>query len=574
MKYIRESKSICKKCYRCLKNCMVKSIKFEGEDVSVIDEQCILCGLCITSCPQYAKHARQDLIKVLEYIDSPKFRTVVSLAPSYVAAFGKNSKKIINALKILGFDDVEETAVGAQYVTQEYIKLIEEGKMDSVITSSCSSANLLVRKYYPGLTDMLAPVLSPVLAHGKILKEKYGPDTKVIFVGPCLSKIQEIDENPRYVDGAVSFDSLIEWLRNREINIERFPDEEFYNTPFSAIYPIFDGINIDIKRKMNISGLSAKVGKYDILAVSGIKELRRAFDEIKTGKLKNVFIEANVCRGGCINGPLMPEYKNLSVYDRIEVVEHAQKGKIQVDGVSLKFSRSFEPEKIENNMPSEDEIKRILKKIGKDEEFKQLNCGSCGYPTCREKAIAVYQKRADLYMCLPYMNDINQTMASTVLSVTPNYIIAVDENLKIREFNVSAQKLFNISRSDAISRYLGEFIDPSDFEHVLKTKKNINDKKVKYEELGIVTKQYIIYTASNKMAIGILYDITDEEKYNEMNYSLKMETVLMAQKVIDKQMTVAQQIASLLGETTAETKVTLNRIKRLMEDEGTDINEL
>ena len=169
---------------------MVKSIKFEGEDVSVIDEQCILCGLCITSCPQYAKHARQDLIKVLEYIDSPKFRTVVSLAPSYVAAFGKNSKKIINALKILGFDDVEETAVGAQYVTQEYIKLIEEGKMDSVITSSCSSANLLVRKYYPGLTDMLAPVLSPVLAHGKILKEKYGPDTKVIFVGPCLSKIQ------------------------------------------------------------------------------------------------------------------------------------------------------------------------------------------------------------------------------------------------------------------------------------------------------------------------------------------------------------------------------------------------
>ena len=174
MKYIRESKSNCKKCYRCLKNCMVKSIKFEGEDVSVIDEQCILCGLCITSCPQYAKHSRQDLIKVFEYIDNPKIKTIVSLSPSYVSAFGENHKRLINALKILGFDAVEEMAVGSQYVTREYIRLIEEEKMENIITSSCPSANMLVQKYYPELTNMLAPVLSPVLAHGKILKEKYG----------------------------------------------------------------------------------------------------------------------------------------------------------------------------------------------------------------------------------------------------------------------------------------------------------------------------------------------------------------------------------------------------------------
>ena len=324
---------------------------------------------------------------------------------------------------------------------------------------------------------------------------------------------------------------------------------------------------------MNVSEQSVKIGKYNILSVSGIKELKQMLEDIKSGKLKNVFIEANVCRGGCVNGPLMPEDKKLSVSDRIQIIEYSKKGCIEFDGAYRGFERNFEPENIENKMPTEEEIKAILKNIGKDEEFKQLNCGSCGYPTCREKAIAVYQKKADLYMCLPYMNDINQTMASTVLSVTPNYIIAVDGSLRIREFNVATQKLFKVTRSEAISKPLSDFINPTDFKYVLDTKNSIYDKKVKYDELGIITKQDIIYTPKNNMAIGILYDITDEEKYNQMNYELKMETILMAQKVIDKQMTVAQQIASLLGETTAETKVTLNKVKRLMENEGVVDNE-
>lgn len=330
---------------------------------------------------------------------------------------------------------------------------------------------------------------------------------------------------------------------------------------------------MDIKKKMNLPEINNKVGKYNMMALSGIKEIRQAFEDIKSGNLKNVFIETNICRGGCINGPLMPEDKKASVSDRIKVIEYAEKGKINSETVSFGFEQTFNPDKIENNMPSEKEIKQILKKIGKDEEFKQLNCGSCGYPTCREKAIAVYQKKADLYMCLPYMNDINQTMASTILSVMPNYIIAVDENLKIKEFNVAAQRLFNTTRRDALTKYLDEFIGTEDFEYVLKTKKNINDKKVRYDDLGIITKQDIIYAPTSNMAIGIFYDITVEEKYNNMNYALKMETVLMAQNVIDKQMTVAQQIASLLGETTAETKVILNKVKTMMEDEGTDSNE-
>ncbi len=573
MKYIRESKANCKNCYRCLKNCIVKSIKFEGEVVSVVDDQCILCGLCITSCPQYAKHAQSDIHRVMKYVQSSDIKTVVSLAPSYVSAFGDNFKKIVPVLQALGFDYVEETSVGAHYVTEEYKNLILEGQMENIITTSCFSANMLVSRYYPKLTNMLAPVLSPALAHGKLLKEKYGSDVKVIFIGPCLAKFKEADDNPEFVDGALSFRQIEELMAENEISFDDFEEKTFCETPFSAIYPVFDGIVIDLKRKMGISELCGKIGKYDILSVSGIKELRQMLDDIKDGRLKNVFIEANVCRGGCINGPLMPKEKKLSVIDRIKVINYSKDGKIDFDRKNERFSKAFKPENIEKDMPSEEEIKNILHQINKDREEQQLNCGSCGYPTCREKAIAVYQKKAELYMCLPYMNDINQTMANITLSVTPNYIIAVDENMLIKEFNVAAQKLFGVSRSDAISKYVGDFINPDDFKHVIETKESIYDKKIKYEDLGIITKQDIVYADDRNMAIAIICDITEEEKHNELYYALKLETVMMAQKVIDKQMTVAQQIASLLGETTAETKVTLNKIKNLMVSEGTDINE-
>jgi PAS domain S-box-containing protein len=219
---------------------------------------------------------------------------------------------------------------------------------------------------------------------------------------------------------------------------------------------------------------------------------------------------------------------------------------------------------VEQDIPSEETIRAILTQIGKSSRAQELNCGSCGYPTCREKAIAVYQNKAELNMCMPYMTDISQAMANVTLSVTPNYIIAVDADMHIREFNVAAQKLFGITRNEALNKRLSEFIETADFEQVITNKSSIYDKKVRYDDLGIVTEQTIVYSADRNMAIAIIKDVTAEEAELKSLMQIKLESVEMAQKVIDKQMVVAQQIASLLGETTAETKVTLNRLKNLI----------
>ncbi len=567
MGYIKVRKANCKNCYKCLKNCIVKSIKYENEKVEILEDMCILCGVCMTTCPQKAKKIDNDLTEIVEYVENTDITTVVSLDPSFVAAFGENAKYMVWALKELGFDYVEETAIGAKYVTKEYLRLIDEGNMENIIATACPTVNLYIEKYYPQLVKFLAPVMSPALVHGKLIKNKMGKDVKVIHIGPCLSRIKEIRES-RWVDGDVSFEQLIQWFMDKKITPnegEVIPFDE--KSDYSRIYPIVDGITYDLQHQHGLNGVTEKIGNYDLVSASGLNNIKHIFDEMSDGNVKNVFVEALSCYGGCIHGPFMAKGSATGYKARIDVKNYADSAKYvplcEIDSIAAEYKEN----PVIQDMPTEEEIRAILSQIGKNSKAQELNCGSCGYSTCREKAIAVYQKKSELYICMPYMTDINQAMSNVTLSLTPNYIIAVDANMKIKEFNVAAQKLFNITRIAALNQNLSSFIDTADFEQVIANKSSIYDKKVRYEELGIVTEQTIIYSSERNMAIAIIKDVTEEEKEKAALYNRKVESVEMAQKVIDKQMVVAQQIASLLGETTAETKVTLNRLKNLIDTE-------
>lgn len=568
MGYIKVRKANCKNCYKCLKNCMVKSIKYRNEKVEILEDMCILCGICITTCPQKAKKIDNDIAEIKAYVENPDIKTVVSLDPSFIAAFGENSKYMVWALKELGFDYVEESAIGAGYVTDEYLKLIKEGSMENIIATACPAVNIYIEKYYPQLVKYLAPVMSPALVHGKLIKSQKGNDVKVIHIGPCLARIKEVTES-QWVDYAVSFEQLIQWLMDKGITPAHGEILPFDNkSGYSRIYPVVDGIIYDLQYKYQSKRITEKIENYDLVAASGLGNITHIFDEMTDGNVKNVFVEALSCYGGCIHGPFMAKGSATGYKARIDVKNYADSAEEvklnKIDSVKTQYH----PNPVIQDMPTEEEIRAILSQIGKNSKAQELNCGSCGYSTCREKAIAVYQNKAELYICMPYMTDINQAMSNVTLSVTPNYIIAVDSEMNIKEFNVAAQKLFNVSREKALKQKLSSLIDTADFEQVIANKSSIYDKKVRYEDLGIVTEQTIIYSEERNMAIAIIKDVTNEEKDKEALYKRKLESVEMAQKVIDKQMVVAQQIASLLGETTAETKVTLNRLKNLIDSEN------
>ena len=572
MEVIGFKEAKCKNCYKCVRICDVKAITIKNEQAQILNDKCILCGHCLEACPQNAKTLISDLDRVKGYLKEG-VPTIVSLAPAYLGILKYRSPgQVVSALKKLGFSYVRETAEGAAFVTNEYDKLLQAGKMENILTTCCPSANDLLEIYYPSLTKYMAPVVSPMIAHGKLLKKEFGHQVKVVFLGPCIAKKREAESDPRttgYIDAVLNFKEFEEWLKEEHITMNELEDVPFDNPnpEVNRLYPISSGVlsSVIASKKSNDS--------YRKFYVHGMQNCIELFKSMEKGEVSGCFIEINICNGGCIKGsaidkdPISRFKVKLDMEENIPKVPMTDPNFYQ-KGEELSLLKPFCDRSPKEPIPTEEEIKNILRKIGKTKKEHQLNCGACGYPSCIDKAIAVFQGKAELSMCIPYMHEKAQSMANVVLDTTPNIIIVVDSEMKITEFSKASERYFHISRAKAKEMYLYELIDHTDFQLVLETHESILGKKVTYEDLGIVTMQNIVYAPDQNGVLGILQDITREEEKLRQAYKVKVETIEMAQKVIDKQMLVAQEIAGLLGETTAETKVTLTKLRDTILNDG------
>lgn len=568
MKVIDFKNASCKHCYKCVRSCSVKAIKVKDAQATIMDDHCVLCGTCLEVCPQNAKTFVSDLEKVKAFITMGE-KTIVSLAPAYLGIFDYDKPgQVVDALLRLGFSEVRETAEGAAYVTEAYARLLEEGQMKNIISTCCPSVNELVEKYYPELVEYMAPVVSPMIAHGKLIKSMYGPDVKVVFVGPCIAKKQEAEGDDRttgFVDAVLNFEEIESWLQERDISIRECEGKQPTNPDpkVNRLYPVTSGVISSVLAKK-------KVDSYKKIFVDGIEDCREVFEDMKKGLIEDCFIEANMCEGGCVKGPAVnklhiSKYKATMVIE--EQVEKQDPAYSQLAG-NIDISKHFRSERIQDEMPTEEQITRILKATGKYNKTQELNCGACGYPTCRDKAIAVFQGKAEQEMCLPHVYEKARSMSNVVLEATPEIVLIVDSAFQIIEFNKRAEDVFGINKSEAVNKMIFEIMDASDFEQVLEDHLSIKRKKIHLSGLGLVLVENIIYIEEMDAMLAIFQDITDEEAEMERQLQMRMDTVDIAQQVIDKQMTVAQEIAGLLGETTAETKVILTQLRDSMMKEA------
>ncbi|MFR8003466.1 MAG: [Fe-Fe] hydrogenase large subunit C-terminal domain-containing protein [Hydrogeniiclostridium sp.] len=562
MSIIGLKKANCKNCYKCIKVCPVKSIKVENEQVQIIDNSCILCGTCLAKCPQNAKTLSSDVALVKEMMKAGE-KVILSVAPSYKGCFDTDdAKKFAGAMKALGFFGISETSEGAAYVTAEYHKLIQENKMKNIITTCCPSVNRLVELYYPSLVDQMAPVVSPMIAHGRLLKQSY-PGAKVVFAGPCIAKKDEAADirHNNEIDAVLTFEDLEDWMKDGGVSFESAEPATFLNSSSKILrmYPVESGIVKSLQQR-------GDTGDWKLLTVSGSGACIDFCKALEQGSLEHCFVEINMCHGGCVNGPVSGKDPVERFSGNVKVMSYAREDCSEYPSLpeSIPMHKKFVDRSVKEDIPDEETIRAILAKIGKYGPEDELDCGACGYPSCRAKAIAVYQNKAELTMCVPYMRERAESLSNYLLSETPNITIMVDKDLNIVEFNTAAEKAFKITRKEALEKCLYEIMDSSDFEFVLSSHESISDKKVALKEYGLITEQSIVYVAKENIAMGIFKDITKEEQDLENKYTLRAETMEMAQKVIDKQMVAAQQIASLLGETTAETKVTLTKLKDMI----------
>ncbi len=551
-------KSNCKNCYKCLRHCPVKAIRFSGNQAYIIGNECILCGRCFVVCPQDAKQIVSEIekVKVLFQTEEP---IVASLAPSFVANYeGVGIESMKEALKKLGFSDAEETAVGATIVKKEYEKMVESGGRDVIISSCCHSVNLLVQKHFPSLVPLLADVLSPMLAHGADIKKRI-PGARVVFIGPCVAKKDEAQHYEGFVDAVLTFDELSALFK--ENGIEPQKKEDNREESRARFFPTTGGILKTMDQKEE-SG-------YTYMAIDTAENCIAALKDIENGGLHRCFIEMSLCPGSCVGGPVMEKFHRSPVKDYAAVAAVAGKKDFAVSETDeSELIKNFEIIEHKLPMPSESEITEILHQMGKTKPSDELNCGSCGYDTCREKAIAIYQGKATVTMCLPYLKDKAESFSDTIVRNTPNGLIVLNENLEVQQINKAAQKILNIRlASDILGGQIVRVYDPCDFLEVLTSKQDIRNKRVFLAEYEKYVEESIIYDKEYRLLFCILRDVTEEETQRRKKETISRQTVEVADKVVDKQMRIVQEIASLLGETAAETKIALSKLKESIVDE-------
>ena len=548
-KFLQLKKSNCKNCYKCIRNCPVKSIKFADGQANIIPDECILCGRCFVNCPQDAKQIRDDVPRVKEMIASGK-KVIASVAPSFIAEFPlMDFAAMKDALLKLGFADAQETAIGATIVKTEYEKMIASGKHDVIISSCCHSVNALIQKYYPSVLPYLADVLSPMLAHCRVIKEE-NPGACAVFIGPCISKKEEAELYGE-CDVALTYEELEAWMNEAGVvpaGDSTEPDEG----KRGRFFPIKGGI---------IKSMHTENTGFTYLAVDGVQNCIAAIKEIESGALKNCFIEMHACEGACINGPAISHHHKPLLSGEVKVVAFAGDDEFRV-AMPIDTFKNIPYIGTHEKIPGEAAIKEILAKMGKTSPEQELNCGSCGYPTCREKAIAVYQGKADLSMCLPFLKEKAETFSGYVINNTPNAIFVLDENLCVQQINKAGCALFNLKTpSDILGSPIVRLLNPADYLGVMTSGVPIKEKKHYLAEYKKYVAETIVYDHEYHIVFSIMRDITSEEERQSERSELCNKTVAITNEVIEKQMRVVQEIASLLGETTAETKIALTQLK-------------
>ncbi len=557
MDCITLKKSNCKNCYKCIRHCPVKSIRFSGNQAYIINNECIMCGQCFVVCPQNAKQIvdESEKVKVLLQSGDP---VVVSMAPSFIANYeGVGIAPMRDALKKLGFYDVEETAVGATIVKKEYDRMVNEEQQDIIITSCCHSVNLLIQKHFPAELPYLADVLSPMQAHCKDIKRRI-PNAKTVFIGPCVAKKDEAQRYDGIVDAVLTFDELTAWLKAEHIELERrFEPNDNSRARF---FPTTGGI---------LKTMEMANSNYTYMAIDGTDNCIAALKDIESGKIHRCFIEMSACSGSCVGGPVMEKFHRSPIQDYQAVAQFAGKHDFpinQPDPLLLQKSFSEIPHTL--RQPSESEIRETLHQMGKIKPADELNCGSCGYDTCREKAIAICQGKAEISMCLPYLKDRAENFTDTISRNSPNGLIVLNEKLEVQQINKAALKILNIRlASDILGDQVVRVLDPADFLQVLQTMQNIHDKPMYLAEYEKYVEETVVYDREYRVLVCILRDVTEEETQREKKESISRQTVEIADRVVDKQMRIVQEIASLLGETAAETKIALSKLKESIRNE-------
>jgi iron only hydrogenase large subunit-like protein len=533
----------------------VKAIRVEDGYARVVPEMCVLCGNCIVACPSNAKQVRDDLPRVKELFASGR-KVVVSLAPSFVTQFpGVRVAQLICALKKLGFFAVSETALGAQNVSASVIQLMQEEPGHVWVSSACPVVVDFVGKYHPECQLNVSALLSPLLTHCKMLRAHYGDEIAIVFIGPCIAKKKEAEAHPELLDVVLTFEDLENWLDEENIKLPMLIDSE--NDRFAleearegSLYPIEGGMTPGITRGGAVDG-------SQVMSFSGIANVEQALKGISTWRPEhNIFLELTACAGSCMNGPKAARGQSLAKR-RYDVLNYARPADAGPRVATLAQTRPYASAPVQCGEYSEMQLTEALRSVGKYSVEDELNCGGCGYESCRDFANALIARNAERMMCATYTRKLAQKKANALLQKMPSAVVIVDDQLKIIECNANFMRLFSedIEHEKELEGAALDAIIPFSnmFQRVLESGEDVVSHDIRYQRSILNTS---IFSIEPRLVLcGIFQDITEPIFQKE-------QIIGRARDVIEKNLKTVQQIAYLLGENAADSEIILNSIVR------------
>ena len=546
----------CQDCYKCVRRCPVKSIRIQDGHACVLPDKCIECGRCVAPCPSHAKRVRNDVEGVKQLLNSGR-KVYVSLAPSWRASFACTSKQMIATLKKLKFTGVSETALGAQEVSIETARLLNQKDRGLMISSACPVIVKYIRLYKPELAQFIVPIASPALTHAKLLKKHFGDDIGVVFIGPCIGKKEESDTHKDLIDYALTFEELKLWLKESDTAIadgtcfeEEFVPSRAYE---GNLYPMDGGMNETIKK----IGVNNRV---HLSQVCSLEAFDLAMNSFSNDQLKNpMFVEALACAGGCVHGPCISN-KLSDTTNVSRILRHMRYRDEIPTTPDVVVSQEYAPAPVEEKTYSFDEIQEALSKIGKYKPEDELNCAGCGYQTCKEMAIALLKGNAEPSMCVSYMRKLAANKANAMLKNIPSAMVVLDKNLNIIEANEAFVKMF---ADEEKAEYLDDtqklsglpisdfFAAEKVFYSVLNGGKENHKENFRYNNKSY---DLHVFPIEQNVSVGVtITDITNSNRSREI-------VAKKAKEVIDKNISTVQQIACLLGEHMVQTETILNTI--------------
>ena len=548
----------CQDCYKCVRNCPVKAIKVEGGYASVVPELCIVCGHCVEVCPNGAKKVRDDLANARQLLTLKK-PVFVSLAPSFVTEFpGVKPAQMIGTLKKLGFAGVSETALGAQQVSAQAAALLQKNPSRVLASSACPTVVAFLQKHRANGAELLTGLLSPLLTHCKMLRQTFGAEIGIVFIGPCIAKKLEAAQHPELLDVVLTFEDLRRWLEQEKIAPENFMatmEDHFVpeNSAEGAWYPVDGGMIAGMKSTCAVNDCS-------LMAFSGIGAIKKALDGIEEMKPDNgLFLELLACEGGCVNGPKVLR-RDATVMKRHRVLRAvAPNGVVFPRSPTMETPTDFHVAPVTVVRYPDSQIREALRNVGKNSPDDELNCGGCGYDTCREFGIALIGQKAERAMCVTYMRQLAFKKANALIQKMPSAVVIVNEAMRVIEFNAAFVNLFSPEKTaDGNGKISIEGIALAEvmpfaslFHNVLKTGEDILDRDLRFQ--NTILHATIFSIEKNCLVGGIIQDITKPAVRKE-------QVIRKAREVIQKQIATTQQIAYLLGENAADAEITLNSI--------------